>query len=607
MIKEDVIMQQNYSIITITNTEIQKMQKNLNTTTIDLGECENKLKEAYNISKNASLYILKIDIKQEGYNIPKIEYEVYYPLCQNTKIEFSIPVVINDNIDKRNSSSAYYNDICYIEKSENCTVITLSDRQKYFIHNNLTVCEEECNFTYYNNTIKKVICLCEVKLNLTSILESKFNLEKLSNKFKDYINYFANIQILSCYKMIFSLVSFTNNYANIMLILIILLLFVTVIVFYCMDYHKIFNIINIIALIKTNNTNLNKIITKKKKKENIKTTINNNNVFNRINNSIKININNINKSKKPIRKNKFIKIKNKSNPVKNLRKVNNKIKNNTSSLKSKSTLNKNASNLNNPSRINFNNLSGYDNFKNLSKKQIKNIAKKINQLSDTEKNNLSYKEAIKKDKRAFSLYYISLIRTKHIIFFSFLPNIDYNSRMLKIFIFFFKFSTDFVVNASFFDYETMHKSSKPNGKYRFIYDLPQIIYSPIITGILCAVIKYLALTDQTIINLKQNKEKDKKEINNKANRIQTKLKIKFIIFFIINLLLLFVFWFYLGCFCYVYKNTQIPLIIDTISSFITSMIYPFGIYLLPAIFRISALKDKEKECMYKFSSFLQML
>ena len=45
MTKEDVVIQQNYSIITITNTEIQKMQKNLNTTTIDLGECENKLKE----------------------------------------------------------------------------------------------------------------------------------------------------------------------------------------------------------------------------------------------------------------------------------------------------------------------------------------------------------------------------------------------------------------------------------------------------------------------------------------------------------------------------------------------------------------------------------
>ena len=614
--KKDVIIQQKNSIITITNTENQKKEKKSNKTTIDFGECEIKIKEAYNISKNESLYILKIDIKQEGYKIPKIEYELYYPLfgsslikldliaCQNTSLEFSIPIVINDNIDIRNSSSAYYNDICYTTKSENCKMITLLDRQKYFIDNNLTICEEDCNFTYYNNSIEKATCLCKVKLNSTSISESKFNPEKLSNKFNSYINYIANFQILSCYKMIFSWVSFTNNYANIILILIILLLFFTIIVFYCKDYHKIFEIINTISFIKIKMGKVNKIIAQKDKKENIKTTINNNNrVFNSINNSIKININ---KFKKSIRKNKFIKIKNKSTPIKNSRNANSKIKNNTSSLKSKSILNNNASNLNNPSQINFKNLSG-EKYKNLSQKQIKNIAIKINKLSETEKNNLSYKEAIKKDKRAFSIYYISLIRTKHILFFSFLPNIDYNSRMLKIFIFFFKFSTDFVVNALFFDDETMHKSCKPNGKYNFIYDLPQIIYSPIITGTICAIIKNMALTDQTIISLKQNKEKDKKQINNKMNSIQINLKIKFIIFFIINLLLLFVFWFYLGCFCAVYKNTQIPLIIDTISSFITSMIYPFGIYLLPAIFRIYALKDKKKEYIYKFSSLLQMI
>ena len=132
--------------------------------------------------------------------------------------------------------------------------------------------------------------------------------------------------------------------------------------------------------------------------------------------------------------------------------------------------------------------------------------------------------------------------------------------MLKIFIFFFKFSTDFVVNASFFDYETMHKSCKPNGKYRFIYDLPQIIYSPIITGIICAVIKYLALTDQTIINLKQNKEKDKKEINNKANRIQTKLKIKFIIFLLLIYFYYLFFGFILDAFAMYIKTRKFPLL-----------------------------------------------
>ena len=133
--------------------------------------------------------------------------------------------------------------------------------------------------------------------------------------------------------------------------------------------------------------------------------------------------------------------------------------------------------------------------------------------------------------------------------------------MLKIFIFFFKFSTEFVVNALFFDDETMHKQYKSNCKYNFIYNLPQkFIYSPLISGIICYGIKFLGLTDQTIINLKQNKEKDKKEINNKANRIQTKLKIKFIIFFIINLLLLFVFGFIWDAFAMYIKKRKFLLL-----------------------------------------------
>ena len=57
-----------------------------NTTNIDLGKCETKLKNKYNIPRNESLYILKMDIKQEGYKIPKIQYEVYYPLNNDSKL-----------------------------------------------------------------------------------------------------------------------------------------------------------------------------------------------------------------------------------------------------------------------------------------------------------------------------------------------------------------------------------------------------------------------------------------------------------------------------------------------------------------------------------------
>ena len=59
----------------------------------------------------------------EGIQIPKIYYEVYYPLfggenikldltvCSNLNIDISIPANLSDNIDKNNASSGFYNDI----------------------------------------------------------------------------------------------------------------------------------------------------------------------------------------------------------------------------------------------------------------------------------------------------------------------------------------------------------------------------------------------------------------------------------------------------------------------------------------------------------------
>ena len=62
-------------------------------------------------------------------------------------------------------------------------------------------------------------------------------------------------------------------------------------------------------------------------------------------------------------------------------------------------------------------------------------------------------------------------------------------------------------------------------------------------------------------------------------------------------------------FCTIYKDTQIHLIKDTLISFGISLLYPFGIYLLPGLFRIPALSDKhnKKECLYNLSKLVQMI
>ena len=84
------------------------------------------------------------------------------------------------------------------------------------------------------------------------------------------------------------------------------------------------------------------------------------------------------------------------------------------------------------------------------------------------------------------------------------------------------------------------------------------------------------------------------------------LDIKFIIFFILIYLFLILFWYYLTCFCGIYKNTQLHVIKDTLISFGLSLLYPFIFNLLAGIFRAISL-NKNKECLFKISLLIQLI
>ena len=242
-----------------------------------------------------------------------------------------------------------------------------------------------------------------------------------------------------------------------------------------------------------------------------------------------------------------------------------------------------------------------------NKESIIKKVKEIMAYSDPELNLLTYKLALKHDKRSFCQYYISLIKTKHNLIFSFFYSNDYNSKIMKMDLFIINFVIYFTVNAFFFNDDTMHKIYVDNGNFNVIYELPQIIYSSIISSVLNTLLKLLALSDDYIINLKKNK--DNKNLQQRNAELNKKLKTIFLLFFIISSILLLFFWYYISMFCTIYKDTQIHLIKDTLMSFGLSMLYPFGIYLLPGFFRIPALSDKrnKKECMFNISKLLQMI
>ena len=552
--------------VTLTTSGIQKTNIYneayiTNTTLIDLGQCEISLRSFYNISNDTSLYILKIDVIQDGMQIPKVEYDVYSRLggkklqklnlsiCENDKINIYTYIDSIPNIDIINPKSRYYTDICYPTTSDFGTDITLNDRKEEFVEKNKTVCQEDCVFVGYNYKTKKANCSCDVKESSGFFENIVINRKKLYQNFLD-INTIANVDFLLCYKMLFCKKGLLKNIGSYILLFFILLHIVCIIIFYIKSFPKLKKKINHIF-----NSKINLITTKFNKE---------------------------NKNKKLKYKNIFIQNKNKN------------INFNKRLLFEFKTHKRRRKNSKNQSKKNK-----------IKKIKIKKPYSNILKYTDDEINDLSYELAIKNDKRTYFQYYISLIKTKHDIYFSFFYNKDYNAKIIKIDLFFLGFIFSYVINGLFFDDETMHKIYKDKGSFDFLYQLPKTIYSSIISLFFDYIFKLLPLSNDIILDFKNSKLAHKKVKKN----LNIKLKIKFLLYFIISSIFLILFWYYIGMFGVIYKNTQIHLIQDTLFSFIESSIYPFWINLLPGIFRIIALSNQKnkRRYLYRFSQILQIL
>ena len=377
------------------------------------------------------------------------------------------------------------------------------------------------------------------------------------------------------------------------------------------------NIKNSIYKIKINKNNKENKDKKKLKNKKLLTvsSVNKNN----INKKIKIKI----KSKKIITKNSFPpKKKNSINHVKiNSNIYNFNFNNNNSSLgahskkvliysKNNFHLNKRKSLKSEISKSKYT-FSESQKFKESKKGKNNDIANmnfsKYHKLNDQEMNILEYNAAKKLDKRTYFQYYFSLLKKKQLILFSFYPNNDYNLVTLKISLFLLSFSLYFTINGFFFSDDTMHKIYIDESSYNILNQISIIIYSSLISSVINIILKQLSLSENSILSIAQTQ--DYKNGVKKSKIILKCLRIKFFLFFLLSLPILLFCWYFISCFCAVYENTQMILISDSFISFGMSMLYPFGLNLLPGFFRIPALraKHKNKICMYKISNIIALV
>ena len=602
----NVVINGNNVIYQIISSEKMDENNNKNISIIELGECGEIIKKKYNIDY---IIILQCDIfDNNGTNIV-LNYEIYDPntlekidlsICSGMSIDTYLPYQLSDEdlelyidlhklgYDLFNPNDSFYHDICIPYTTFDKTDILLDDRRiDYF--KNISFCEEGCTYKQYNYLNEKVQCECPIQK------EFKYNIDNIKfygnllfiSFFK--IDNFSNIKVLKCFKLVFSKFGQTNNIGSYIFIFFIFIFIIIIILFHIYGKTQISTIIDNIVhqkIIKSppikknnkkNKKNMNKIIINKK------VIINNKNYINF----------------KKLKNNKKIKLDNSKNLLTIKRKSNK-----SDSRPLNSNLNKKNT------KITKNNI-----IKKISKFSIYNINKKnkakakMNKSSiyiynDIELNYLEYKDAIKYDKRTYGQFYCSLLKQKQLLLFTFISKVDYNLFIIKLSLFIFSLSLNFSVTGLFFNDITLHEiyKSKGNLNYDCIYNLLHIIYSTIISSTITIFLKYLALSNSSILIIKKIKNRNK--AIKQSSIIIKQLKIKFNIYFILSFLLLIFFWYFISSFCAVYKNSQILLIENTLSSFALSLIYPFGLYLLPGILRIYALRKKNKKCLFSLGNLI---
>ena len=422
---------------------------------------------------------------------------------------------------------------------------------------------------------------------MPKLSDIKIDKEKLRKKFTD-VKSLINIEIMKCYKVLFTKSGLLKNIGSYIILSFIFIYIISYILFFNLEYdiiyHKIEEIFKKLFNSKNNKNKEkeNKVKKKNKKKKKNSRKKNDNKV---------ISTHNIESKSKMLINNEVLPT-NKENKKRSFNKSNN-------SNKSKTNLD-----LENHIII-FDQLKNNNNLQSINSPKINNNNNVI-EFNDYELNTMNYDDALKHDKRNFILYYWSLLRTKHILLFAIIPSNDYNSTLIKICLFLFSFALYYTINGLFFTDSTIHEIYEEKGKYNFIYQLPKIIYSSVISSFFSIVIRFFSLFEKNVLKFKNKNNKDD-NLNEKMMRLMKILKIKSICFFILGLSFLIFFWYYLSCFCAVYKNSQKHLIKDTLISFSLSLLYPFGIYLLPGLFRIPSLKNNKKKCMYNVSKIIQLI
>ena len=207
-----------------------------------------------------------------------------------------------------------------------------------------------------------------------------------------------------------------------------------------------------------------------------------------------------------------------------------------------------------------------------------------NTLTSEELSLMEYEEAIKNDKRGWSQIYYAYLIDKNFFCNTFISESFINLRSIKINLFCFRLEVIFVFNALFYTDKYISKAYYNNGKLEIFTSLPKALYSFLVSLLATIIFKFFTNNKKEVYKI--IKEKDEKiEYNDLIKIVLKTIKIKFIIFFVLQIIFSFIFFYYVTAFCAVYQNSNLYWLYGCLETLLKDVIIPFLYCLLLASLR----------------------
>ena len=197
---------------------------------IDLGICEDKLRQKYNLNDDIELIIISMEKETDISSDRDIQFEVYESLnktrlnlsvCEDTPVDIYIPLVLSEELTELYNelkelgynlfdiNDKFYQDICAPYRSPNGTDVLLADRVRFIFDNEEIKCPSGCKTSDYSIETQDLKCKCDVESSEIK-LGSKESTKTLYTSFYNVLKY-SNYKVLFCYKLAFRLINFKIN------------------------------------------------------------------------------------------------------------------------------------------------------------------------------------------------------------------------------------------------------------------------------------------------------------------------------------------------------------------------------------------------------------